>query len=110
MFLRKQTVKQRKEKKHSNPFSYIVLFVVCEFAASASQDSEGCSVVHHQSSDGRCVASMSTATDAFPSVVELNVGGVMYTTSLGTLTSQPGSHLAAIFTGHEEVSRDSKGR
>lgn len=67
----------------------------------------------YQSADGRCDKSMSsaaTAADVFPSVVELNVGGVMYTTSLGTLTSQADSHLSAIFTGHEEVSRDSKGR
>lgn len=53
-----------------------------------------------------------SAPDApdFPAVVELNVGGVLYTTSLATLTSQPDSRLAAIFTGKQPATKDSKGR
>lgn len=47
---------------------------------------------------------------AFPAVIELNVGGVFYTTTLVTLIKQPDTHLAAIFTGRETVPRDSKGR
>lgn len=47
---------------------------------------------------------------SFPDVVELNVGGVYYTTSLTTLTKDGDSLLASIFTGRQEVSRDAKGR
>lgn len=46
----------------------------------------------------------------FPSVVELNIGGVLYTTSLKTLTSHPDSQLHAIFTGREPITQDAKGR
>ncbi|XP_043279864.1 BTB/POZ domain-containing protein KCTD16 [Venturia canescens] len=51
----------------------------------------------------------SVATDV-PSVVELNVGGVFYTTSLSTLTRETDSHLAAIFTGKKSVEKDAKGK
>lgn len=47
---------------------------------------------------------------SFPDVIELNVGGVFYTTTLDTLIKQPKSQLAAIFTGRETVPKDSKGR
>lgn len=43
------------------------------------------------------------------SVVELNVGGVLYSTTLDTLTREPDSQLAALF-GAKEPPRDSKGR
>ncbi|XP_063912348.1 BTB/POZ domain-containing protein KCTD12 [Zophobas morio] len=46
----------------------------------------------------------------FPSVIELNIGGVLYTTTLKTLISQPDSQLHAIFTGREPVTQDAKGR
>ncbi|KAI4458293.1 potassium channel tetramerization domain-containing [Holotrichia oblita] len=46
----------------------------------------------------------------FPEIVELNVGGVFYTTSLETLTSQPDSQLTALFNGREPITKDSKGR
>lgn len=46
----------------------------------------------------------------FPSVIELNVGGVFYTTTLRTLTSHPDSQLHAIFTGREPITKDTKGR
>lgn len=49
-------------------------------------------------------------SDDFPSVVELNVGGVLYTTSLSTLTKNTNSLLGQIFTGKESVGKDSKGR
>lgn len=57
----------------------------------------------------RLSVSMSDGS-GFPSVVELNVGGVFYTTTLKTLTSQQDSQLNAIFSGKEPVSQDSKGR
>ena len=47
----------------------------------------------------------------YPQIVELNVGGVFYSTSLATLTSDPGSRLAKIFApdaNEEAVLRDSK--
>lgn len=57
---------------------------------------------------------MSADSTDLSSVVELNVGGVNYTTSLETLTSQPESSLASIFTSRDGSSasgtRDAKGR
>lgn len=48
----------------------------------------------------------------FPSVVELNVGGQLYTTGLSTLIQPADSLLAQMFTGKTRtpVSRDSRGR
>ncbi|XP_015907526.1 BTB/POZ domain-containing protein KCTD16 [Parasteatoda tepidariorum] len=48
--------------------------------------------------------------DDFPSVVELNVGGVLYTTSLSTLTKDTNCLLGQIFTGKESIGKDNKGR
>ncbi|XP_066582836.1 BTB/POZ domain-containing protein KCTD16 [Prorops nasuta] len=45
-----------------------------------------------------------------PSVVELNVGGVFYTTALTTLTRESESHLASLFTGQSHVEKDAKGK
>ncbi|KAF5308659.1 hypothetical protein FQR65_LT06120 [Abscondita terminalis] len=44
----------------------------------------------------------------FPDVVDLNVGGVYYTTSLETLTKEPESQLGAIFTSREPATKDTK--
>lgn len=46
----------------------------------------------------------------FPDVVELNVGGVAYTTSLASLTRVPGSLLANIFNGKSAPVQDVRGR
>ncbi|XP_043461379.1 BTB/POZ domain-containing protein KCTD16 [Leptopilina heterotoma] len=48
--------------------------------------------------------------DAIPSIVELNVGGVFYTTTLSTLTSEIDSNLAAIFTEKLKLKKDAKGK
>ncbi len=50
--------------------------------------------------------------DEFPPVVELNIGGVFYSTSLACLTSDPNSLLGQIFTGKQKgmVVRDNKGK
>lgn len=48
--------------------------------------------------------------EAVPSVVELNVGGVFYTTALTTLTRESDSHLAALFSGKTPVEKDAKGK
>lgn len=50
--------------------------------------------------------------ETFPPIVELNVGGVFYTTSLGTLTKEPESLLGEMFTGRFKTPliRDSKGK
>lgn len=45
-----------------------------------------------------------------PAVVELNVGGQLYTTSLTTLLRDQESLLNAMFTGRQKVLRDSRGR
>ncbi len=45
-----------------------------------------------------------------PAVVELNVGGQLYTTSLTTLLRDPDSLLAALFSGRQRILRDSRGK
>ncbi|XP_054164287.1 BTB/POZ domain-containing protein KCTD16-like [Oppia nitens] len=47
---------------------------------------------------------------SFPSVVDLNVGGVTYTTSLSTLTAEPNSLIADLFTNKHTIGKDSQGR
>uniref|UniRef100_T1IPD2 BTB domain-containing protein n=1 Tax=Strigamia maritima TaxID=126957 RepID=T1IPD2_STRMM len=51
-------------------------------------------------------------TGQFPPIIELNVGGVFYTTSLSTLTRHPDSFLGEMFTGRSTLplTRDSKGK
>lgn len=45
------------------------------------------------------------------SVVELNVGGIFYTTALATLTKHPDSHLASIFQEKvPNLEKDAKGK
>ncbi|EEB11324.1 BTB/POZ domain-containing protein kctd15, putative [Pediculus humanus corporis] len=49
--------------------------------------------------------------DLFPPVIELNVGGVFYTTSLTTLKKEPDSLLSNIFSGKQEPPpKDAKGK
>uniref|UniRef100_A0A8C3U9T4 Potassium channel tetramerisation-type BTB domain-containing protein n=1 Tax=Catharus ustulatus TaxID=91951 RepID=A0A8C3U9T4_CATUS len=43
-------------------------------------------------------------------IVELNVGGEIYTTTLSTLKKHPGSKLAEMFTGQPKLRTDSEGR
>jgi len=52
------------------------------------------------------------SADGFPDIIELNVGGVCYTTSLSTLTKDPKSLLGSIFTGKTSntLPQDSKGK
>lgn len=46
----------------------------------------------------------------FPNVVNLNVGGYLFTTSLSTLTKYEDSMLAVMFSGRHEIVRDENGR
>lgn len=46
---------------------------------------------------------MSQNQSLFPSIVRLNVGGKRFTTSLQTLTRDPNSMLAAMFSGRHKV-------
>lgn len=46
----------------------------------------------------------------FSSVIDLNVGGRYFTTLLSTLTKDPDSMLAAMFSGRHPVSKDKDGR
>ena len=46
---------------------------------------------------------MSNQSDDFPSIVNLNVGGQHFTTSLQTLTRDPNSMLAAMFSGRHKL-------
>ncbi|XP_037087969.1 BTB/POZ domain-containing protein KCTD16-like [Pollicipes pollicipes] len=57
-------------------------------------------------------AAVAMTDQGIAAVVELNVGGVFYTTSLATLTSCGGSLLGQMFSGcaSEPLLRDSKGR
>ena len=48
--------------------------------------------------------------EAIPNIVELNVGGVFYTTALTTLTRETDSHLAAIFSEKLTLAKDAKGK
>ena len=44
-----------------------------------------------------------------PSILNLNVGGFVYTTTLNTITRDPNSMLGRMFSGTHEVAHDSKG-
>lgn len=46
----------------------------------------------------------------FPSIVDLNVGGCLYTTSLDSLTRYPNSMLGIMFSGRRWIAKDSSGR
>ncbi|XP_045169564.1 uncharacterized protein LOC123532239 [Mercenaria mercenaria] len=46
----------------------------------------------------------------FPNIVQLNVGGQTMATKLSTLTKDPNSLLAAVFTGKATVEKDNEGR
>ena len=57
------------------------------------------------------MAGVTPPNSNFPAIVELNVGGVFYSTSISTLTSEPGSKLAKTFGSEaspETVLKDSK--
>lgn len=51
-----------------------------------------------------------SGAESLPQLIELNVGGVFYSTSLSTLTSDSGSKLAQMFANYPEdsVLKDSK--
>ncbi|XP_049845849.1 BTB/POZ domain-containing protein KCTD12 [Schistocerca gregaria] len=78
--------------------------------ASARHSQRRGSAVSMQDDSGDCSAAAAAAAAAFPPVLELNVGGVYYTTALSTLTLTP-SLLADTFSGRTAVPpRDAKGR
>lgn len=45
----------------------------------------------------------------FPSIIDVNVGGNVYTTSLASLTRFPDSMLGVMFSGRRPVAKDSRG-
>lgn len=45
----------------------------------------------------------------FPSIIDINVGGNVYTTSLASLTRFPDSMLGVMFSGRRLVAKDSRG-
>ncbi|XP_074651023.1 BTB/POZ domain-containing protein KCTD12-like [Tubulanus polymorphus] len=51
-------------------------------------------------------------SESFPPIIELNVGGVFYTTTLSTLTREPDSLLGQMFTGllKNMILKDTKGK
>ncbi|XP_051882462.1 BTB/POZ domain-containing protein KCTD14-like [Pristis pectinata] len=53
---------------------------------------------------------MPSPSQKIATVLNLNVGGQIYTTTLSTLTRFPGSKLAEMFRGHTRLPVDSKGR
>jgi hypothetical protein len=55
------------------------------------------------------VLKKSAANSAFPSVISLNVGGIIYTASLATLTRYSKSMLAAMFSGRMSLETDTNG-
>ena len=52
---------------------------------------------------------MMASRRSFPSILNLNVGGIVYTTTLRTIARDPNSLLGRMFSGTHEVARDSKG-
>jgi len=61
--------------------------------------------VYHQTQQGRA-----RNNQVFPQIIELNVGGVLETTSLSTLCKFPDSMLAAMFSGRHHLLTDKNGR
>lgn len=49
-----------------------------------------------------------SGTQSESQLVELNVGGVFYSTSLSTLTSESGSKLDQMFNNQDSILKDSK--
>lgn len=45
----------------------------------------------------------------FPSIIDINIGGSVYTTSLASLTRFPDSMLGVMFNGRRPVAKDSRG-
>ena len=45
----------------------------------------------------------------FPPILNVNVGGFVYTTSLDTLTRDPNSMLGAMFSGRQQIAKDTRG-
>ena len=45
----------------------------------------------------------------FPSIIDINVGGHVYTTSFASLTRYPDSMLGVMFSGRRPVAKDSRG-
>ena len=45
----------------------------------------------------------------FPKIIRLNVGGILFTTSLDTLLSDEDSMLALMFSGRYNVEKDDEG-
>ncbi len=56
------------------------------------------------------VADGSSNSKAFPRIVRLSVGGVIFETSVDTLCADPNSMLAAMFSGRHNVNTDEEGR
>ena len=50
------------------------------------------------------------SSEQFPSIIDLNVGGQLYTTSLSILVKDPKSLLGAMFSGRQRIARDARGR
>lgn len=56
------------------------------------------------------IRKMGSQENEFASIIELNVGGVLFATTLDTLTQRDtGSMLAAMFSGRHRLHKDSKG-
>ncbi|XP_066941040.1 BTB/POZ domain-containing protein KCTD12 [Macrobrachium rosenbergii] len=77
-------------------------------SSSASSNNSG----QQQPSSDPTGQSINSIMQVFPPIVELNVGGVFYTTALTTLQKEPDSLLGQMFTGKSKtpVLRDSKGK
>ncbi|XP_029458056.1 BTB/POZ domain-containing protein KCTD14 [Rhinatrema bivittatum] len=65
------------------------------------------SISGSQNSPGK---QLTSALQALSPIVQLNVGGEIYTTTLSTLKKCPSSKLAEMFTGQPKLKTDSEGR
>jgi hypothetical protein len=53
---------------------------------------------------------MEQETITYTKIIDLNVGGIVYTTTLATLTKYPSSMLAKMFSGRIPTDKDQHGR
>ena len=86
-------------------FHYFYYYCACSLLEFIAYNT--CSLVFSPVCFGKCCAMES---QDLTSVVDLNVGGQLYTTTVGTLTKDPASLLTSIFSGSQRTPKDSRGR
>jgi hypothetical protein len=65
--------------------------------------------LQQQQQQQQSTSSLSTTPRKFPAIIGLNVGGTIYSTTLTTLTQDPESMLARMFSGNIGLTQDANG-